>query len=74
MVSNYAITSIRYETIPLPQVERELVEQSRGERESADEARRASLYFGDLLHQLMTARIRVHDLDEPWMAEHPGSS
>ncbi len=28
-----------------------------------DRARTASLYFGDLLHLLMTAQIRVHDLD-----------
>jgi len=38
---------------PLPQ----------GEREDADEARRASRYFGDLLRPLMMTRIRDHDLD-----------
>jgi hypothetical protein len=31
--------------------------------EAKECARPASLYFGDLLHLLMTARIRVHDLD-----------
>ena len=30
-----------------------------------DSARPASLYFGDLLHHLITAQIRVHDLDLP---------
>ena len=29
---------------------------------SEDRARTASLYFGDLRHQLMTAQIRVQDL------------
>src|SRR5712691_4676308 len=28
-----------------------------------ERARKASLFFGDLLHQLMTAQLRVHDLD-----------
>jgi hypothetical protein len=30
-----------------------------------ERARKASLYFGDLLHQLMTAQLRVHALDLP---------
>jgi len=30
-----------------------------------DRARKASLFFGDLLHQLMTAQLRVHALDLP---------
>ncbi|MBI1747492.1 MAG: hypothetical protein HYR55_13010 [Acidobacteria bacterium] len=30
-----------------------------------DRARKASLFYGDLLHQLMTAQLRVHTLDLP---------
>ena len=30
-----------------------------------DRARKASLFFGDLLHQLMTAQLRVHVFDLP---------
>ena len=30
-----------------------------------DRASKASLFFGDLLHQLMTAQLRVHALDLP---------
>jgi type I restriction enzyme R subunit len=38
---------------PLPQ----------GERENTDEARKASLFFGDLIDWLMTAQIRGHALE-----------
>jgi type I restriction enzyme R subunit len=40
---------------PLPQ----------GERVNTDEARKESLFFGDLIDQLMTAQFRVHGLDLP---------
>ncbi len=40
---------------PLPQ----------GERGNTDEARKESLFFGDLIDQLMTAQIRGQDLDLP---------
>ena len=30
-----------------------------------DRARKAALFFGDLLHQLMTAQVHVHALDLP---------
>jgi len=38
---------------------------SSGERENTDEARKESLFFGDLIDQLMTAQIRGQDLDLP---------
>ena len=34
-----------------------------GEREHADEVSRASLYFGDVLHRLVTTHLRVQDID-----------
>ena len=34
-----------------------------------DRARKASLFFGDLLHELMTAQLRVHALDLPEILE-----
>jgi hypothetical protein len=38
---------------------------SSGERGNTDEARKESLFFGDLIDQLMTAQIRGQDLDLP---------
>lgn len=38
---------------------------SSGERGNTDEARKAPLFFGDLIDQLMIAQIRGQDLDLP---------
>jgi type I restriction enzyme R subunit len=46
---------------PLPEGEG----MSSGERGNTDEARKESLFFGDLIDQLMTAQIRGQDLDLP---------
>lgn len=45
-----------------------------GARECAERARKASLFFGDLIDWLMTAQIRLHELDLSFLTEEAGAT